>query len=90
MAHRRRAGERMTDATDAYEATVTARLDVPLSGLSGAALEMWAAILPPSAQITAVMGERGSQRAPEPFLRALVAKWSQPLTANADSPEVQP
>jgi hypothetical protein len=69
----------VTTASDQYEATVTARLDVPESGLSGAALAMWAATLPPSAQITAVMGERGSQRDPEPFLRALVAKWTQSL-----------
>jgi predicted RNase H-like HicB family nuclease len=63
-------------ADSAYAATVTARLDVPSEGLSGAALAMWAATLPASAQVTAVMGERGSQRDPEPFLRALVAKWA--------------
>lgn len=66
-----------------YEASVTARLDVPpAEGLSGADLVMWAATLPGAAQVTAVMGERGSQRDPEPFLRALVATWSQPLPAD--------
>jgi hypothetical protein len=68
-----------------YAATVTARLDVPPEGLSGAALAMWAATLPDTAQVTAVMGERGSQRDPEPFLRALVAKWSQSLTADGEA-----
>jgi hypothetical protein len=52
------------------------RLEVEHGGdLLAGDVRAWIDQVPPEATVTASMGERGSQRDPEPFLRALVATW---------------
>lgn len=66
-------------SADAYESTVFAKLEVPNTGLSAAALQAWLEHIPPTASITVSMVDTGTQRDPEIRLQSVHARWDQPL-----------